>query len=238
MYYRYESELVMLKNRYEKEVDELTARQQQQSHYCTSSVHPLVLSPFQQPKASTMPLFGWVGTIDECSQHVHHGSRDSVTRNVASGYTSTSHLISDPEHGIETSCHTTRALTTSQPFVSPLLAAQNWTSRNLFGKTNPSPIATVLPQRQIPEQNIDISNVTASQINVSELSEADRPAVKKRKRHRKSNFSGRRKKPSGHICDNGKNGEGNKKHVPGSQAITTAKTSTGQNNFLFLKCIA
>ena len=36
-------------------------------------------------------------------------------------------------------------------FISPLIGARNWTSRNLFAKTNPSPVATVLPQRQQTE---------------------------------------------------------------------------------------
>ena len=260
---RYESELVNLKNRYQKEVQEIRAKQQQQSHYCTSGMDSLILSPFQPLKTSTTPSFGWVGATDE---NTHHGSRDLATSNLtASHYISSSHQVSDPEHGSEARstnptitksatntrawssargcditspstlpCRSTQALTINQPFVSPLLAAKNWTSRNLFGKSNPSPVATVLPQRQIPDTNISNNNGIASQRNVSQ---DDRPDVKKRKQNRKKRSTDRRKKGSGRSDDHqsnssNKNGECNTKQFTRSEAVTTASASTGQNMYL------
>ena len=259
---RYESELVNLKNRYQKEVQEIRAKQQQQSQYCTSGMDSLILSPFQPLKTSTTPSFGWVGVTDECT---HHGRRDLATSNLtAAHYISSSHKVSDPKHGSEARstnptitksatktrawssargcditspstlpCRSTQALTINQPFVSPLLAAKNWTSRNLFGKSNPSPVATVLPQRQIPDMNISNSSGIASQRNVSK---DDRPDVKKRKQNRKKRSTDRRKKASGrsddHQSNNNNNRECNTNQFTRSQAVTTASASTGQNIYI------
>ena len=233
----------MLKKRYEKEVEQLRAKQQ----HCPSRVDARVSLPFQESEP-TVPVLGWVGMADE---YTRHGSAHLADRNVCN-------WIPDPECVTESGqsdvrrgtantvpwstllspsipCGSTRQLTTSQPFVSPLLAAKNWTSRNLFGKSNPSPVATVLPQRQIPDQNDDNGNVGASRSYSSEPSESNRPAAKTLKRHGSGSLSDGRKKSNGrslgHGCDDSQSDQSKKRHFTRSQSITTAKDIVGQYDF-------
>ena len=229
----------MLKQRYEKEVEQLRAKQQ----HCPSRVEPRVSLPFRESQ-STVPMLGWAGMTDEFTRH---GSANLMDRNVCN-------WVPDPEHVTESGpadirrgtantvawstllspsipCNATRQLSTSQPFVSPLLAAKNWTSRNLFGKSNPSPVATVLPQRQMPDQNVDNDNEADLRSYSSEPSESNRPAAKTLKRHGSGSLSDSRKKSSGrslgHGCDDSQSDQGKKRHFTRSQSVTTANDIEG-----------
>ena len=230
----------MLKKRYEKEVEQLRAKQQ----HCPSRVDARVSLPFRESEP-TGAVLGWVGMTDEFTRH---GSANFADRNVCNWIPDPECVTeSGPEDVRRCSANTvpwatllspsipsgsTRQLTTSQPFVSPLLAAKNWTSRNLFGKSNPSPVATVLPQRQMPDQNVDNGNVGASRSYSDEPSESNRPAAKTLKRHGSGSLSDVRNKSTGkslgHGCDNAQSDQSKKRHFTRSQSVTTAKDIVGQ----------